>query len=277
MLSETGYAKLNLALHVRSRRDDGYHILDTIFAFLDDGDRLTAQLDDGLKLTISGPYGGDLSADGDNLVMKAAQAIQQRYNIDRGALIALDKRLPIASGIGGGSADAAAVARLMNKLWDIGASNDELAACMAPLGADIPACIYSVMQKGQGTGTDLERLDNDVLHGQNILLVNPNKPLSTGPVFHGWDGKDRGALAGANLMEIILSGRNDLQASAVRLCPEISDILAVLEKHSPLITRMSGSGATCFSLFESKSACDAAHKAIENDYPGWWAMAGNLR
>ena len=153
---ETAYAKINLALHVRRRRDDGYHDIETLFAFAQHGDQLQASLSDTLGLTIDGPFASGLSADDDNLVMQAAIRLRAHFSITSGASIRLTKNLPIASGIGGGSADAAAAARLLNRLWDIQASEQELADILAPLGADIPACVFSRTSFGSGTGTALE-------------------------------------------------------------------------------------------------------------------------
>ena len=141
--TETAYAKINLALHVRRRREDGYHDIETMFAFAKHGDQLQASLADTLHFTIDGPFGSSLSADDDNLVMQAANRLRTHFSITDGASIRLTKNLPIASGIGGGSADAAAAARLLNRLWDIQASEQELADILAPLGADIPACVFS--------------------------------------------------------------------------------------------------------------------------------------
>ncbi len=276
-LTGTAYAKINLALHVRTRRSDGYHDLDTLFAFLDVGDEIDIEVADSLSLHITGPFAAGLSNGPDNLVLRAAEALQRRYGIQRGVAITLDKRLPIASGIGGGSADAAATARLLNDFWEIGASKEELAELMVPLGADIPACIASVTVRGQGTGTDLMPVAAQELSGMAVLLVNPRKPLSTGPVFAAWDGIDRGALAEGSVLDAAYTGRNDLQDAAITLCPEIGYILSSLAQMSPILTRMSGSGATCFALFDSRTARDLAQAKIQNEHPAWWTMAGRLR
>jgi 4-diphosphocytidyl-2-C-methyl-D-erythritol kinase len=274
---ETGYAKINLALHVRARRSDGYHELDTIFAFVDDGDHLFAEIADSLSLNISGPFGEGLSAGADNLVLQAGRLLQTHFKINQGAKLHLIKRLPIASGIGGGSADAAAAARLLNQLWGIGASDDVLAALLAPLGADVPACIFSATQLGKGIGTSLSPIKDDGLCEANILLVNPNIALPTGPVFRAWGGQDRGGLVGNTLSEMVFSGRNDLQAPAINQCPQIADILGILKIHDPQLARMSGSGATCFALFPLENKCLEMKSYIQNNYPQWWTMAGKLR
>jgi 4-diphosphocytidyl-2-C-methyl-D-erythritol kinase len=274
---ETGFAKINLALHVRARRADGYHELDTIFAFVDDGDHLFAEIAGELTLDISGPFASDLCAGADNLVLQAAHVLQAHFKIEQGAKLTLIKRLPIASGIGGGSADAAAAARLLNRLWRIYAPEEALAALLAPLGADIPACVFSSTQIGRGIGTSLSPIKDEGLYASNILLVNPNIALSTGPVFRAWDGQDRGGLSGNTLSEMVFSGRNDLQAPANSQCPEIAEILQALQHHDPLLAQMSGSGATCFALFSTKNKCLEAQANIKNAYPHWWTMVGKLR
>ena len=274
---ETAFAKINLALHVRRRRADGYHELETIFAFADDGDHLSVKSGAGLTLKVTGPFGGDLQGDSDNLVLRAARVIQQNYGISVGADLTLDKRLPIASGIGGGSADAAAAARLLNRFWKIEAADRELVELLAPLGADIPACIESRLVRGTGTGTQLTEIDDEALSGMALLLVNPCKPVSTAAIFNQWDGIDRGALISGDALEAAKQERNDLEPIAIKLCPDVADILKILMQQQPLLARMSGSGATCFALFGSDVARDSAASAVSAANPAWWVMKANLR
>jgi 4-diphosphocytidyl-2-C-methyl-D-erythritol kinase len=270
--TEIAYAKINLALHVRRRRGDGYHDIETLFAFCEHGDELSAELAEELSLHMAGPFGSALLADEDNLVLKAAKLLKSRFSVATGAKISLDKRLPIASGIGGGSADAAAAARLLNRLWDIGASEADLAALLAPLGADIPACIYSRTAFGRGTGTELDPVIDSDLAGKPVLLVNPIVSVSTAAVFRAWDGVDRGPVP-----DNFMDGRNDLEPMALALCPEIADVLAKLTATNPLFARMSGSGATCFALFASRATRDAAQRDVAKACPLWWTMASSLR
>jgi 4-diphosphocytidyl-2-C-methyl-D-erythritol kinase len=265
--TETAYAKINLALHVRRRRDDGYHDIETLFAFAQHGDQLQASLSDTLSLAIDGPFASGLSADDDNLVMQTANRLRAHFSITDGASIRLTKNLPIASGIGGGSADAAAAARLLNRLWDIQASEQELADILAPLGADIPACVFSRTSFGSGTGTALELRDDSNVPARHLLLVNPLQSVSTGAIFKAWDGKDKGPVARRDIWHAALSGRNDLEPIAAAICPAISDILDVLARANPAMVRMSGSGATCFALFNEA-------KDLE---PLWWSMGTELR
>lgn len=273
-LVETAYAKINLALHIRSRRTDGYHNLETLFAFVDAGDQLTASDADDLTLSISGPFAEKLQSERNNLVLRTAHLMRQHFRVQTGAILTLEKNLPVSSGIGGGSADAAATARLLNRLWGLGAMDSELESLLAPLGADIPACIGSKTVFGLGTGTELTPVSADEFAGMSILLVNPRKPVSTAAVFSRWDGVDRGALSAGRPMATMLQGRNDLEPMAIAICPDIEEILAALRETLPLMARMSGSGATCFAVYQSMDARDAAQSTMN---AAWWTLAGKLR
>lgn len=266
-LSEPAPAKLNLALHVRRRRDDGYHELETLFAFCSDGDLLHVETRQGLTLDINGPFAPVLSAGDDNLVLRAAKALAVAAGVEPNAAITLDKRLPIASGIGGGSADAAAALRLLTRFWKIDPSH---AATVAPtLGADVPACLLSMTCRGTGVGERLDLVDLPELSGSPVLLVNPRVPLATPPVFKAWDGVDRGPLGDWK------SGRNDLQPPAMTLAPAIGEVLEWLEAQpGATIVRMSGSGATCFALFDSeRHRIEAARQCPDK----WWNLSTFLR
>ena len=271
---ETAYAKINLALHVRRRREDGYHDIETLFAFAQHGDQLQASFADTLDLTIDGPFGSGLSADDDNLVMQAANRLRAHFSITNGASIRLTKNLPIASGIGGGSADAAAAARLLNRLWDIQATEQEIADILAPLGADIPACVFSRTSFGSGTGTALELRDDSNVPARHLLLVNPLQSVSTSAIFKAWDGQDKGPVARRDIWQAALSGRNDLEPIAAAICPAITDILDILARAKPAMVRMSGSGATCFALFAETEDLEAAKAHLD---PRWWSMGTELR
>ena len=263
--SEPAPAKLNLALHVRGTLPDGRHRLETVFAFCTDGDLLEVEAADSVSLTISGPFADDLA--GANLVEEAAASLQQAAGVRAGAELHLKKNLPVASGIGGGSADAAATLRLLTRLWRVDPAH---AAALAPqLGSDVPACLLSLTARGGGAGDRLELLDDPAIAGTAVLLLNPRVPLSTGEVFAGWDGVDRGPLGNWR------DGRNDLQASARSLVPEIGEQLDWLRSlNGATFVRMSGSGATCFALFDSEGARDAAARAVPAH---WWHLATVLR
>lgn len=275
---ETAYAKINLALHVRKRRDDGYHELETLFAFVDGGDELTVETADTDSLYICGEFGEGLSNGSDNLVLQAL-AVMRQLAAEKGALIpplsiTLEKRLPVAAGIGGGSADAGAMIRMLDAHFLHNGNQAELVAATQSLGADVGACIVSETRIGRGLGWELAEPAIDDLQGIAVLLVNPRIPLSTGPVFKAWDGLDRGPLTEGSVREAALSGRNDLEAPALTLCPEIGSVLASLRATQPILARMSGSGATCFALYETIEQRDAARRVM----PGtWWTLAGRLR
>lgn len=264
--TETAYAKINLALHVRRRRDDGYHELETLFAFVDAGDRLTAQACGQDRLHVVGEFAGTLDNPFDNIVAKALGALPR----GSGWHVTLDKRLPVAAGLGGGSADAGAVFRMVRDEYGL---PEDWHARAARLGADVPACVESRTCIGRGTGTELEPVAND-LSGSPVLLVNPRIPLSTGPVFKGWDGVDRGPMPEGSVREIASGGRNDLEASALALVPQIADVLSGLSASGAWLARMSGSGATCFALYDTAEQRDAAQSALPT---GWWSLAGALR
>ncbi len=271
---DIGYAKINLALHVRQRRADGYHELETLFVFAEDGDRLTAEPAETLSLTLSGPFAHELDGGANNLVLRAAEALRKAHGIEVGAALHLEKNLPVAAGLGGGSADAAATIRLLARLWNLGPDALRPDTLAAKLGADVPACITSQSCFGAGVGDQLTPIDGTALAGISILLVNPLRACPTGPVFKAWDGVDRGALRAEDWMQ----GRNDLEAPAIALVPAIAEVLAALRAcPEARLARMSGSGATCFALFDTESACAQAAATLKADYPSWWVMPSRLR
>lgn len=280
MFQETGWAKINLALHVRARRSDGYHEIETLFAFVDDGDAIAAEVAGADALTIDGAFAEGLSAGADNLVMQVLALLRSRYGADRVPPLAvtLTKRLPVAAGIGGGSADAAAMARLVRRNFLPELDDAALARLVGPLGADIAACIASATCLGVGVGEELSAAPELRLAGTPVLLVNPRQPVATGPVFAAWDGIDRGPLfTGADMRAQLFAGRNDLQRPATAQCPAIVDVLTELGALRPWLARMSGSGATCFALFDAEAERDTAAAALVQRYPGWWLMTGALR
>ncbi|MEM7700424.1 MAG: 4-(cytidine 5'-diphospho)-2-C-methyl-D-erythritol kinase [Pseudomonadota bacterium] len=301
-LTQTAYAKINLALHVRERRDDGYHVLETLFAFVDAGDTLMAKVADQDSLQTFGEFagllasplpslGGGVGGGGyepsieehphlnpppqggggvlDNLVARALAVLPR----SQGLAITLEKNLPVAAGLGGGSADAGAVFRMVEELHGLPEDWQDRAA---KLGADVPSCVRSEMAIGHGTGTELIEVEND-LKGTPVLLVNPRVPLSTGAVFKAWDQVDRGPLPTGSARTIALEGRNDLDAPALALCPVIGEVIAALEGTEAWLSRMSGSGATCFALFDTVEQCEAAQAQIAQIHPQWWMLGGKLR
>jgi 4-diphosphocytidyl-2-C-methyl-D-erythritol kinase len=208
-----------------------------------------------------------LANESDNLVLRAARALAESASVGRGAALALDKRLPVASGIGGGSADAAAALRLLTSLWRI---DPKHAQDVAPtLGSDVPACLLSLPARGEAAGDQLTPIDLSDISGTPVLLVNPRVPLSTAEVFAQWDGEDQGRL------DDWREGRNDLEQAAISIVPQIGSVLGWFEaQQGATFVRMSGSGATCFALFESEEARDRAADGVPRE---WWRLATFLR
>ena len=264
---EIAPAKLNLALHVRGRLPDGRHSIETIFAFCTDGDRLAAEAGDELTLDVAGPFADALSNGKDNLVLRAAHALADAAGVSSGARLVLTKNLPVASGIGGGSADAAAALRLLTAMWRIDPCHAEKVA--PALGSDVPACLLSLPARGEGAGDQLESVSLPELAGTPVLLVNPRVALWTAEVFARWDGEDGGPLADWR------QGRNDLQPAAIALVAQIETVLIWLGAQSGAqFVRMSGSGATCFAFFDSEGARDSAAEAVPRE---WWRLPTFLR
>ena len=301
---EAAPAKINLALHVRARRADGYHEIETLFAFLRDGDSVSVEEADRDQFTLTGPFAGALSGEGNNLVLAARDAFAAAHGSLPPLSIILDKHLPVASGIGGGSADAAATLRALARLKAVDRAG--LAGVALGLGSDVPACLLGKSAIGGGRGERLEAIDE--LSDIPVLLVNPGVAVSTGAVFRGWDGVDRGPLvprhpglvpgstvpqnpsAGAVLhggcrdepgmtewLGVAIEGRNDLEAPARRIAPVIGAVVDLLAAQPGVtLARMSGSGATCFALFEGEAARTAAAQAIAAAQPDWWCLESTL-
>ncbi|MBD8620332.1 4-(cytidine 5'-diphospho)-2-C-methyl-D-erythritol kinase [Sphingomonas sp. CFBP 13728] len=306
-ITEPAPAKINLALHVRRRRPDGYHDLETLFAFATDGDVVTVEPAQTDSFTITGPFaaallpaqnttptpntppataGAQLGTAHDeaprsssaapwqgNLVTAAADAFTTAFASEAHHAITLEKHLPIASGIGGGSADAAATLRALARLHGVPPTDPRLHEIAAKLGADVPACLANRTTLGTGKGDTLTTLEG--MSGTPLLLVNPGVAVSTAAVFKTWDGRDRGPIPEGNLLDRAKAGRNDLEPPALALAPEIAEVRTLLDKaHGVLLSRMSGSGATWFALFETREARDAAATAAQAK--GWWTLATTL-
>jgi 4-diphosphocytidyl-2-C-methyl-D-erythritol kinase len=268
-LEETAFAKINLALHVRAQEEDGYHRIETVFAFCVAGDRLEVRDGEGLSLGVSGPFGHELSSGEDNLAMRAARALKKHVGAPKGAALRLDKRLPVSAGLGGGSADAGGVLRLLCRWWGVALDEADLLGIAARLGADVPACLLSRTSRGDGRGDRLSPFDGAAFAGAPVLLVNVGTPLATGAVFGAWDRVDRGPLEGLD------GARNDLEAAAIGIVPEIADVLEALA--DARLARMSGSGATCFGLYDCEAERDSAAERIRAAQPGWWQLSTRLR
>ncbi|WP_025898199.1 4-(cytidine 5'-diphospho)-2-C-methyl-D-erythritol kinase [Sneathiella glossodoripedis] len=275
--SVTARAKINLTLEVTGRRVDGYHTLQSVVVFTQYGDQLSVSKSDHLELECRGPFSEGLGTGADNLVLRAAKAVQDYAGVGLGAKITLTKNLPVASGIGGGSADAASTLLLLNRLWDLNISQGELLKLAATLGADVPACVTGKPLLMEGIGDKITPLQQ--FPGLPILLVNPAHAVETPTVFRQLNFLEKKARPVPSLslssvtLDDIICGRNDLQAPAIELLPVIEDVLAVLSQQSGvLLTRMSGSGATCFALFDSADDCIKAGDQIRKLQPAWWVQ-----
>ncbi len=280
-------AKINLYLHVVGRRADGYHLLDSLVAFADIGDRVSGVPANGLSLTVGGAEAGGLGALGDdNLVMRAARLYAEDAGAGRnpspGAALFLEKLLPVSSGIGGGSSDAAAALRVLERLWRHSLAPGASSALALKLGADIPACLAARPVWVGGIGERIEPAEG--LPPAGIVLANPRRPLPTASVFRARRGPftSGGRFApmppdAAGLTAVLAARRNDLTEAALTLVPEIGPVLDRLAQlPGALLARMSGSGATCFALFADRAAALAAAAMLRRAEPSWWTAAGAL-
>jgi 4-diphosphocytidyl-2-C-methyl-D-erythritol kinase len=285
-LIESAPAKVNLTLRVHGRRDDGYHEIESLVAFADFGDRVSLSRGGELALTVRGPHAGPAGEGADNLVFKAARSLAaQRPDIVLGAF-SLDKRLPVAAGLGGGSADAGAALRLIARANRISQTHSDLYAAATATGADVPVCLDPRVRIMRGVGEVLSK--PIALPRLPALLVNPGVGLSTKEVFAGWTpaaahgvAADIGAVAKLKvrdeLLQFLATQSNDLEASAVALRPMIADVLTTLRGLPGCrLARMSGSGATCFALFASAAAARQAAKLVRGRYRHWWVKATML-
>jgi 4-diphosphocytidyl-2-C-methyl-D-erythritol kinase len=271
-------AKINLFLHVGDRRSDGFHPLQSLAVFTGFGDRLTAEEADDLSLILDGPFAGALGG-GDNLVLKAARALADRAGRPAHARLTLTKALPVASGIGGGSADAAAALRVLASLWRLSLDENVLREIAAALGSDVPVCLASKPAFMEGRGEILTPLKK--LPGLPLLLVNPGVTVSTREVFallgdrHGVGLKlpQAGFDDLADLLRFLETAGNDLETPARALQPVIDEVLKDLKAlPGALFVRMSGSGATCFALMSDDDGCVRAASLLKGRRPGWWVQ-----
>jgi 4-diphosphocytidyl-2-C-methyl-D-erythritol kinase len=278
-VSEAAPAKINLHLAITGKRDDGYHLLDSLAVFAGAHDMVhAAHSDDALTLEVQGPFAAALTVEPDNLVLRATRALAALTGTPPFAKLVLQKNLPVASGIGGGSADAAAALRALVRLWRLAVKPRDMHAIALALGADVPVCLDSVPRRMGGIGDVLTSAPSLPAYG--MALINPGVAVSTAAVFRarmgpfspdpdlpgGWD--EAGAMA--RRLSVL---SNDLEHAAVTLCPEIGLVLDALRGTTGcLLARMSGSGATCFALYETPSrAVDAAARCA---WPGWWRWGG---
>lgn len=272
---ESAPAKINLCLHVTGQRNDGYHLLDSLVAFAEIGDTVSARPWQGLSLSITGPEGAGLSAGADNLVLRAARLMGARD-----LALTLDKCLPLASGIGGGSSDAAACLRLLAQRMNAPLPSRKLALA---LGADVPVCLDPRACRMRGIGEDITPLPP--LPPLWLVLVNPRLEVSTPQVFRALSRRDNPPLPqtlpvwkdAAALCDWLAGQRNDLEAPAITIAPVIGQVLDVLGATDGCsLARMSGSGATCFGLYASPEAAERAALTISAAFPNWWCVPTSL-
>ncbi|MGB8843533.1 MAG: 4-(cytidine 5'-diphospho)-2-C-methyl-D-erythritol kinase [Aliidongia sp.] len=281
-------AKLNLTLAVVGRRIDGFHLLDSLVAFTDYGDTIEADEGDGLTLTTTGPFGAALAVDPvENLVLRAARLLADEGGVRPCAALRLTKRLPIASGIGGGSSDAAATLQALAALWRLAPTPEDLARLALKLGSDVPVCLAARTARLEGIGEKIG--PSPAVPAAPIVLVNPAIGLPTPEVFRTRRGGfsvgagPQGVLTvspadAAELAAMLAEHGNDLTEAAIGLVPAIAEVLARLNAApGRLLARMSGSGATCFALFATDAAANAAAAAITQARPGWWTIATRLK
>lgn len=277
-------AKLNLYLHVVGRRADGFHLLDSLVAFADIGDDITVSPAHSLNVAITGPFAEELAAHDpkQNLVWRAGEVLARELGRPPGALVILEKNLPIASGIGGGSSDAAATLTSLAALWNAKLAPERMATLGATLGADVPVCLAGHAAFIGGVGELVAPAP--ALPETHLVLVNPGRPLPTPDVYRSRQGPfgqpARFAHAPANVTElaaILKARRNDLTDAARAIVPEIDDVLTALTAcDGALLARMSGSGATCFALFADNAAASAAAARLRGINSGWWVANGRL-
>jgi len=290
-LREEARAKVNLTLRVLGRRVDGYHDLASLVVFADCADQLALEAGPELALTVNGPRAGDCGSTVDNLVFKAAGLLAERVpGLQFGRFI-LEKRLPVAAGIGGGSADAAAALRLLARLNDLALDDPRIAEAARLTGADVPVCVASQSAVMTGIG---EQLSAVRLPRLPCVMVNPRVPVETAEVFAAL-GLRKGEIL-TDVTDVVLSRRwptedastedwlralqeaaNDLEAPAISIQPLIGDVLSALRDSAGVrLARMSGSGATCFGLFDTDDEARRAAEALQADHPQWWIHAGAL-
>ena len=277
-------AKVNLTLRVTGRRADGYHLLDSLVVFADVGDRLTVRQPSPLSLTVTGPFGGGLAGEEDNLVLRAARRLADAGGIDPQGRLTLEKNLPVASGIGGGSSDAAAALRLLAEAWGLSLPQGEMDRLAISLGADVPVCLARRPARMAGIGEILSAVP--ALPEIGLVLVNPGVACPTAAIFRARaeagtgfspaDAVPAGGWETARSLSMALAEiGNDLEAPAMAVAPVIRAVLdAIRAQPECLLARMSGSGATCFGLFPKASAAVRAAHGVGGD--GWWSWGGGL-
>lgn len=273
-------AKVNLYLHIVGRRADGYHLLDSLVAFVDVCDEVIAVPAESFSLRIEGPYAGPLQVEDENLVLRAARGLAEICDVSEGAALTLVKNLPVAAGLGGGSSDAAATLEALTALWGVTPDADRVARLAVSLGADVPVCRFGATALMSGIGEVLESAP--ALPPCGVVLANPNRPLSTADVFAarhgGYSTPDPPAISFDTtdaLAKSLAARRNDLYEAAAGLMPDVGRIIAALEANGTcLLARLSGSGPSCFGIYADADAAIRAAERVASDHPEWWVRPG---
>ncbi|MEP3196944.1 MAG: 4-(cytidine 5'-diphospho)-2-C-methyl-D-erythritol kinase [Lentilitoribacter sp.] len=285
-LSLTAHAKVNLALHVTGQREDGYHLIDSLVAFTDFGDQISAQPAETNSFELCGPFAKKLDGDlNDNLIIKARDTLAHFAN-ETGhkttpVSLTCEKNLPVASGLGGGSADAAATLNILIQLWGLDISDADLSRIALDLGADVPMCLKSQPLIAKGIGEDITLVS--LFPKSYVVLVNPMVGVSTPVIFKALKTKQNGLLNSPSkignfdqLLKVIDQNRNDLQTPAIDHCPEIANCLDILLKTNPVCARMSGSGASCFAVYEDETKALNSAQTIATLQPDWFVQSTHL-
>jgi 4-diphosphocytidyl-2-C-methyl-D-erythritol kinase len=275
-------AKINLYLHVIGRRADGYHLLDSLIAFARVGDVLTIEEAEDLSLVNDGPFGAVLDPGPNNLVLRAARSLAAETGVSRGAKLTLTKNVPVAAGLGGGSADAAAALKGLVQLWGVNIAPEDLARLGVDLGADVPVCLFGRPAYVSGIGEVIEPAPK--LPETHLVLANPTKPVLTAAVYAAFGGRFGSvarfadAPADARALAALLARRdNALAAPAAAIELSIGETIAALEEEDGcLLARLCGSGPTCFGIFEDEDAAADAAEGLAEDFPDWWVRATKL-
>ena len=273
-------AKINLSLLITGRKSDGYHILDSIIFFVSFCDRLSFRIDKELSLEISGPFSDSLENGRNNLIIQAAEAFKKECKLNTGVAISLEKNIPVSAGLGGGSTNAAVTLLALNELCKTGLTSASLAEIGLSIGADVPVCLFGETARVQGIGEEIQPFVFP--HKFGVVLVNPGVPISTAKVFSRFNSGFSEVMSADTLNELsamqnfrpFTALRNDLELPATQLCPEISQVLAVLRcETDSIVSGLSGSGPTCFGLFQTLEEAERVVKRLKQQNTNWWLKA----
>ena len=276
-------AKINLSLLVTGRRSDGYHTLDSIIFFVSFCDRLSFRIDKELSLEMSGPFRDSLENGRNNLIIQAAKAFKKECKLNRGVAISLEKNIPVSAGLGGGSANAAVTLLALNELYNTGLTFESLAEIGLTIGADVPVCLFGETARVQGIGEHIQPFVFP--HKLGVVLINPGGPISTARVFSRFNSGFSEFMSEDTLRELsamenfssFTALRNDLEFPATQLCPEISSVLGALRSEADcIVSGLSGSGPTCFGLFQTSEEAERVAKRLRQQNTNWWLQATDV-